>query len=288
MSVEFEVRIPRKTGDVSKLLAGWIEAETFEEAPWVELGEDGVGAFVFQLGESLRGVTLRRLSGGLKVRWELRLNVCASVGDWRLAFSFLRYALGLKASVLTEDRDKVTPDQVTDAEAENRGAEEFCSGVAILRTLLYQQGEEDVALPNWLFTVSVGRREIPDRQLSAAEHRQLHDDLVARADRYMIAHKASTIDLADGTSVFAWAGIATISTQTDMVIFPTHPQQTSDVEYRFLPWAEVLEVLADQVEVISGQPATFYFPPFDQGQASDRETWSKLVSRGRPAEELTA
>src|SRR6266446_1229041 len=114
--------------DLSDMLTDWREEHA--EAN-VDIAEDGTWASVFAAGISIRGFSVRNEDAPY-----VRLSSIASRGDWRLAFSFLRFAGDRNAT------PELVEEELTDEASQARGAEEFRRGVRILQHMLHERGNQ--------------------------------------------------------------------------------------------------------------------------------------------------
>ena len=112
MSVEFELRRVSLTPvNIDEMVTAWLTASRVQ-ANSVRL-PDGI-VEVFVPGISIRGLVVRRRWAWFIERIELRLSVVASHGDWRAAYSLLRFARQQGFNVRDEDGNTIEDDSLTD------------------------------------------------------------------------------------------------------------------------------------------------------------------------------
>src|ERR1700682_3510174 len=220
--------------DLRDMLTDWQEEHVEAE---VEVAEDGTWASVFAPGIYIRGFSVRNDDAPY-----LRLSSLASRGDWRLAFSFLRFAADRNAT------PELTADEMSEERSQDRGAEEFRKGVRILQHMLYERGNEFMGLPVRHFALNVDRGDLPqgDVDFDALEQR-----LIDRAARYARARVPTVLTIDSSITAVVWSGEALLTVPADYVILGN--------EELFIDWKSF--IAAYKVETIRGkEPLLFYFP----------------------------
>jgi hypothetical protein len=244
--------------DLKDMLADW-QAEHQADVELnieldVELSDDGSFATVFAPGLSIRGFSVRNDDAPY-----VRLSSLASRGDWRLAYSFLRFALDRSAE------PELAPEELTDEASQARGAEEFRSGARLLQHVLHERGNEYTGLPVLHFTLNVDRNDLPAGDLDVDT---LELDLIARAERYAHARVPSVFTLGDSTTAVVWSGEALLTSAVDHVILGD--------ENVVIDWPSF--IAAYPVETLKGTEPLFYFPATDDT--------ASLSSIGKPLSTL--
>jgi hypothetical protein len=282
MSVEFELEGSRfRLRSLATIVRAWVALGDVPADARVELSENEDSVWVFAPDASIRGFTLRHATRLISTRLDLRINACASQGDWQLLYSCLRFLLGLGARGTEESGVPLCLPELSSAAAERRWRGDFSAGIGLLQNLTRTRGEEYVSLPNAFFAVSLDAAEIPDGR-SDAELDAVHTRLLEKAGRYSQARSVSTIVMGDERTLFAWSGEACLTGATDFVAFPEENGEGG----RFLPWQEVRVRAAAFIEEIRGRPPSFYFRARDES-ASDAELWRELMAAAAPLDHLS-
>jgi hypothetical protein len=219
--------------DLSDMLADWREEHAEADT---EVAEDGSWATVFAPGLSIRGFSVRNDDAPY-----VRINQLASHGDWRLAFSFLRFAA--ERSAVPE----LAEEELTDETSQARAEEELRSGARILQSMLYERGNEHIGLPVLHFVLNVDRDDLPPGDVDTGT---LEQRLIARAARYARARVPSVLTIEGSITAVVWSGEALLTSQVDYVIL-------GDARL-FIGWKAF--VAAYPVETIRDKEPLFYFP----------------------------
>jgi hypothetical protein len=238
--------------DLADLLNDW-QADGHHDAD-VELSADGTSATVFVPEASIRGFSITAEESPY-----VRINSMASRGDWRLAYSFLRFAADRNAN------PELPAEELTDEAAVVRGTKELQSNIGTLQAILYGRNTDAVALPIRHFAVDVTKADLPqgDADLDALEGR-----LVARVARYSRARVPSVLTIDGSIDAVVWSGEALLTHEVDCVILGDHNL--------FVEWKTFVGAYA--VERPSTQETQYYFPP-----SSDT---SALAALGKPLDAL--
>jgi len=280
MSVEFEIRAAsRRLGKFDDVITVWKSTQGF---PVLTLSSEADYVWFFAPGISIRGLSLQyRRKFLLRSLIQLRLNVCASGGDWRMAASFMALALERGARVFSSDGIRIEPSQLLPTVIEERSRETFRRDLGLLQRILYASVEKRVTLPNQWFSLSLDPTNLAEGAVSSAQSEALHDFLASKTARYSGARRAALITLRTGATAILWSGEEMLAPRATFLVFPETRDNPDIDDYLFVSWEEALRLTAGVVEEIAGQVPAYYFP------ATDRDDlWSSLAELGQGIHKL--
>jgi hypothetical protein len=274
MSVEIELR---KTSvrpmDISALLKEWAEEMSISG----QLDNDGKDwAYCFLPGRSIRGFSLIRLRIGLRTQIVLRLNVCASPGDWEAAFSFLRFWHERGFGVRSEDGRTMGYGDLSPEVARERAKEQFAFDIRALQQMLLSNQALSLETPS--LVVPVRRADIPNGPLDGEILERIQLEFLQRATKYDAASPASLITTGSGDTMIVWAGEALLAPAADYVVLS--PFEFDPEKSVVLAFKKLLERSPAGFEEIREDPPLFYLPAL----LEDSDQWVELKRAGAPFE----
>ncbi len=274
MSVEIELR---KTSirpmDISALLKEWAEEMNISG----RLDNDGTdSAYCFLPGRSIRGFSLIRRRIGLRTQIGLRMNVCASAGDWEAAFSFLRFGHDRGFEVRSEDGRTLAYGDLSPEVARERAKEQFAFDIRALQQMLLSNQELSLEMPG--VVVPVRRADIPNGQLDSEILERIQHEFLQRATKYDAARPASLITTGSGDTMIVWAGEAMLAPAADYVVLS--PLEFDAEKSVVLAFKNLLERSPAGFEKIREDPPLFYLPALHE----DSDQWVELKMAGVPFE----
>jgi hypothetical protein len=274
VSVSFELRsVSLAPARVNRVVDAWLAASGLDAKP-LHLPDDVVEVFI--AGISIRGFSARRRWAWFRNAIELRLNVCASHGDWQAAYSLLRFASQQGFQVRSEDGASMRTDDLSEAKASKESREQFANNVGFLWRFMASSGDNHVSLPTARFSVPVRQSDLPSEPFTDQALDSFEDVLRGRAEKYAAAQLASIVTLKTGATLIVWSGEALLAPQADHIVFASG--EFDNVDYVKVPWAPALRELQDVVEKIQDKPAEYYFAPMK----ADDPRWRRLVKSGEP------
>jgi hypothetical protein len=284
VSVEYELKLGKRGGnDLCTLLQSWAQETGIDIDTAIAFREGELGACVLVPGASIRGFSVTSASHWLTLTLTVRINVCASSGDWRLLYSLLTFLLEREARGQHEDGTPLAIAELTAAASMEQWETHLRSGIRALQIVFQNDDSEFVRLPNHRFPISVGRNEVPRSSCSREDLERFQALLQMRLDRYWQARDASTIELADGRRMIVWVGDAMLLEGVDLVVIP---EQVDGEPSRVLPWNVLPALAPNAVETIPGTPPVYYVRSFDAADERDAEIWKSLVDRSETLESL--
>jgi hypothetical protein len=238
------------------LVTEWGNAQEICEELDIEVDEDEGWATVFAPGASIRGFSVHD-----EDKPNVRINNTASGADWRLAYSFLRFAAEHGS------RPELDASELTDDAAIARAKNDLQAAVTLLRYMLYERGNQFIGLPILHFSIDVTRADIPaggDVDIDALERA-----LATRAERLARARVPSVLRIEQRIDAVVWSGESLVTSEVDYVILGDH-------DNLFVPWKTFLG--AHAVETIRGKEPRYYVPALDDT--------SRFRALGKPISEL--
>lgn len=257
MSVEFELRAsPRRIGSFDDLITLW---RSGTNDPLVVLPGDDHSVWIFSPGVSIRGFSVKYSRGWFRATIDVRINVCASRGDWRLLMSLLALSLE-KGARASEEGTPVRSAELLPAQVDRRARDAFARDLTLIQRLLYGSDEKRVTLPNLWFSMTLTPADLPEGTLTPERIESLHDALASRTSRYAAARRASVIKLKSGATAVVLSEESILAPRADFLVFPETWENPETEDYLFVPWDQALQILGAAAEPIGGQSPAFYFP----------------------------
>jgi len=283
VSHEFELSTRfLKIGKLDDLVAQW---PTMIDVPTALHRTENDYAWLFAPGESIRGCSVSSERRRFGSTFRVRLSVAASIADWRIAYAFLRLAAARGAKVIALDEED--PSSQSFRLANETASRAFRGDVRILQRMMYEHSQDPITLPNFRFSLTLTREDLPAEELSDQQLERLQSDLGLRTRRYRGARLAATLTLQSGLTAVVWSGEALLSAPVDLLIFPEDPAKQHGTEFAYLPWNIAIERLGTIVELVNGQNPAFFFRELQFTTPADCDLWRSLREGARGISELS-
>ena len=215
MSVEIVIqKISISPINIQEVLGSWTKKE---EIVGIISGNQADRIHYFIPGISIRGFSLNQQHRFIKHRFELRLSVCASEGDWGAAYSFLRFAQQQGFKVKSEAGDILGANELSRDSASARAIQQFAADVNALKAIASSSGGRPIELPTDSFVVPVKREDLPADNFDQEALIRLRQVLLQRAAKYAKARPAAVITLKTGKTLIVWAGEPLLSQEVDYI-----------------------------------------------------------------------
>jgi hypothetical protein len=205
--------------------------------------------------------------------------------DWRFCYALLSFlAVAHAAKIFDENRTKITPVDLTEIKAYERGKKAIQIDSRWLTYILTEQNEPSTQLPNPYFDLVITQADLNSWGEAGSNLWNTDHPLIKRAAQLGLCRHAGSILLKSGLTLSAVWFDPVIYIQTDYAVLVKKnsvdlPFDQADLS--FVKFEDFLDVFQSKVEKVKENPARYYFPGIDLNNSQDLELYEKLLQMGQ-------